>query len=105
MTYITSSPNQSEYAQPNVTECCSVVNQCLGSASEGAPYSPHRAGHPLHTIPQAFERMNAPQIRRDRFAGALPPVWLMLIAAGTCVFTLLVADAMYREFFEWMVGL
>jgi hypothetical protein len=47
--------------------------------------------------------MNAPQMRRDRIDGALPPVWLMLIAAGTCLFTLLLADAMYREFFEWMV--
>jgi hypothetical protein len=49
--------------------------------------------------------MNAPQMRRDRIDGALPPVWLMVIAAGTCVFTLLVADTLYREFFEWMVQL
>lgn len=77
--------------------------QC--APTEGAPYPPLRVGHPQHTIPQAFERMNAPQMRRDRMDGALPPVWLMLIAAGTCLFTLFLADAMYSAFFEWMVGL
>lgn len=94
-----------EYALPNVTEFCSVVNEGQGRASEGANLSSPQGWHPQHTIPQAFERLNAPQMRRDRIDGALPPVWLMLIAAGTCLFTLFLADAMYSAFFEWMVGL
>lgn len=90
---------RSEYAQPIVTEYCSVVNEGSGRASEGANLSSSQGWHPQHTIPQAFERLNAPQIRRD----ALPPVWLMIVSALTCLFTLLVADALYSKFFEWMV--
>jgi hypothetical protein len=51
-----------------------------------------------------FERLNAPQMRRDSLNDALPPVWLMLIAAATCLVTLLAADSLYSSFFLWMTG-
>ncbi|SHK04731.1 hypothetical protein SAMN05444404_3175 [Ruegeria lacuscaerulensis ITI-1157] len=59
------------------------------------------------SIQRAFERFNAPQMRRDRqreWLDALPPTWLMLIAGFTCLITLLIADTLYSAFFRWMVG-
>lgn len=75
-------------------------NQC---APEATP-QPRRVEGPQHTIPQAFERLNAPQMRRDRMDSALPPVWLMLIAAATCILTMLLADTLYGKFFLWITG-
>lgn len=97
MTHIASSLNAThgEFGASKSVRC---------APTEGVPLPPLRVGRPQHTIPQAFERMNAPQMRRDRMDGALPPVWLMLIAAGTCLFTLLLADVMYSAFFDWMVS-
>ena len=77
-------------------------NQC--APTEGVPTPPLPLGHPQHTIPQAFERLNAPQMRRDRMDSALPPVWLMLISAATCVLTMLLADTLYGKFFLWITG-
>ncbi|WP_162947035.1 hypothetical protein [Ruegeria sp. EL01] len=74
-----------------------------GRASEGASFPPH-AGKRPQTLNRAFERLNAPQMRRDSLYDALPPVWLMLIAAATCLITLLAADTLYSSFFLWMTG-
>jgi len=72
-----------------------------GRASEATP-RPRRVEGP-HTIPQSFERMNAPQMLRDRF-NAFPPLWLLVVSALTCVFTLLAADTLYTMLFEWLTG-
>ena len=75
------------------------------ASTESGPFSSssHGGRSLTHTIPQAFERMNAPQIRSDNY-GALPPLWLMVLAAFVCLFTLLVADTLYSAFFFWMTG-
>lgn len=78
-----------------------LVTKC---ASEATPL-PRRMKGP-HTIPQAYERLNRPQMRADRrsdWADALPPVWVLLISAGACLFALLVADTIYTAFIDWMV--
>lgn len=75
-------------------------NEC---ASEAVSPQPQEV-KALPSIQQAFERLNAPQMRNDRWDQALPPVWLMLLAAVVCVTTLLVADVMYSAFFQWMTG-
>lgn len=71
-------------------------------ASSSAPRTPP-VGERSKSIQQAFERLNAPQMREDAY-GALPPRWLMLLAAFVCLFTLLAADVLYSAFFQWMTG-
>lgn len=100
MTYISSSLNATHGEFGALTSV--KGNKC--APDEGAFLSSSQGGHPQHTIPQAFERLNEPQMRRDRMDSALPPVWLMLISAATCILTMLLADTLYREFFEWITG-
>jgi len=90
---------------PSVTECCSDSNECRARASEATPRPQVVEGH--HTIPQAFERLNAPQMRRDRLSSldrALPPKWLMVVSAATMLLTLLIVSVVYPAFFAWMAG-
>ena len=74
------------------------VNRC---APEAVPPQPQREKGP-QTISDAFERMNAPQMQRDRLS-ALPPLSLIVIWGLTLLAVLGAADAAYSSFFEWMV--
>ena len=76
------------------------VNECRGDASEAETPQEVKG---LQSIQKCFERMNADQMRDDEY-GAIPPVWLLFLAAFVCLTSLLVADTLYSAFFYWMTG-